>query len=101
MVEYPRAGAHYPRSTGEFLAWFGTDEDCLDYLEWLRWPGGFACPHCGHGGGWRLADGRVECGGLVSTLADITGLVQIPVTGPLPRPVKPVVLSVREVCGAL
>jgi Transposase zinc-ribbon domain len=62
-VDYPRAGAHYPRSTGEFLAWFGTDEDCLDYLEWLRWPGGFACPHCGHAGGWRLADGRVECGG--------------------------------------
>jgi transposase-like protein len=62
-VDYPRAGAHYPRSTGEFLAWFGTDEDCLDYLEWLRWPGGFACPHCGHVGGWRLADGRVECGG--------------------------------------
>jgi transposase-like protein len=61
-VDYPRAGAHYPRSTGEFLAWFRTDEDCLDYLEWLRWPGGFACPHCGHAGGWRLADGRVECG---------------------------------------
>jgi transposase-like protein len=62
-VEYPRAGAHYPRSTGEFLAWFGTDEDCLDYLEWLRWPGGFTCPSCGHAGGWRLGDGRQECGG--------------------------------------
>ena len=53
-MEFPRAGAHYPRSTGEFLAWFGTDEDCLDYLEWLRWPGGFACPYCGNAGGWRL-----------------------------------------------
>ena len=62
-MDYPRAGAHYPRSTGEFLAWFRTDEDCLDYLEWLRWPGGFACPRCGHAGGWRLADGRIECGG--------------------------------------
>jgi hypothetical protein len=59
----PVAGAHYPRSTGEFLAWFRTDEDCLDYLEWLRWPGGFACPGCGHAGGWRLDDGRVKCGG--------------------------------------
>ena len=27
-LDYPRAGAHYPRSTGEFLAWFRTDEDC-------------------------------------------------------------------------
>jgi transposase-like protein len=61
--DYPRAGAHYPRSTGEFLAWFRTDEDCLDYLEWLRWPGGFVCPRCRHAGGWRLADGRIECGG--------------------------------------
>jgi transposase-like protein len=52
---------HYPRSTGEFQAWFRTDEDWVDYLEWLRWPGGFSCPRCGHGEGWRLGDGRFEC----------------------------------------
>jgi hypothetical protein len=23
---------------GEFQAWFGTDADCVDYLEWVRWP---------------------------------------------------------------
>jgi hypothetical protein len=34
------AGVHYPRSIGEFRAWFSTDADCLDYLEWLRWPDG-------------------------------------------------------------
>jgi transposase-like protein len=58
-----RGGLHYPRSVGEFQAWFGTDGDCLDYLEWLRWPGGFTCPSCGHVGGWRLGDGRYECVG--------------------------------------
>jgi len=58
-----RGGLHYPRSVGEFQAWFGTDGDCLDYLEWLRWPGGFTCPSCGHAGGWRLGDGRYECVG--------------------------------------
>jgi len=52
---------HYPRSTGEFQAWFRTDADCLDYLEWLRWPAGFVCPDCGYAGGWRLGDGRLEC----------------------------------------
>jgi hypothetical protein len=62
-MEQPRAGVHYPRSTGEFQAWFRTDADCLDYLEWLRWPGGFTCPDCGHAGGWRLGDGRLECAG--------------------------------------
>jgi transposase-like protein len=61
-VDQPRGGVHYPRSTGEFQAWFRTDADCLDYLEWLRWQGGFACPACGSGG-WRLGDGRFECGG--------------------------------------
>jgi hypothetical protein len=50
-----RGGMDYPRSVGEFQQWFGTDGDCLDYLEWLRWPGGFTCPSCGYAGGWRSA----------------------------------------------
>lgn len=58
---YPRAGAHYPGSTGDFHAWFSRDADCLDYLEWLRWPNGFVCPECGHDGGWRMGDGRFRC----------------------------------------
>jgi len=56
-----RGGVYYPRSVGEFQAWFRTDADCLDYLEWVRWPWGFVCPECGHGGGWRLGDGRIMC----------------------------------------
>ena len=56
------AGRDYPRSVGELQSWFTTDEDCLDYLEWLRWPDGFVCPVCGLSGGWRLGDGRWRCG---------------------------------------
>ena len=44
-------------------AWFRTDADCLDYLEWLRWPAGFVCAECGHDRGWRLGDGRYRCSG--------------------------------------
>jgi hypothetical protein len=51
----------YPRSLGEFQAWFRTDADCLDYLEWLRWPDGFVCPDCEGAGGWRMADARFKC----------------------------------------
>jgi len=51
---------YYPGSTGEFQSWFATDADCLDYLDWLRWPDGFACPKCGHDG-WAVADGRYKC----------------------------------------
>jgi transposase-like protein len=57
----PSAGVHYPRSLGEFSSWFGTDADCLDYLEWLRWPDGLVCADCGHAGGWRLGDRRWMC----------------------------------------
>jgi transposase-like protein len=62
-MDHPRAGRHYPRSLGEFQAWFRADADCLDYLEWLRWPSGFVCTTCGHPGGWRLGDGRFMCSG--------------------------------------
>ena len=34
-MDRPCVGVHYPRSVGEFQAWFRTDADCLDYLEWL------------------------------------------------------------------
>jgi transposase-like protein len=67
-----RAGLHYPRSAGEFQSWFSTDADCLDYLDWLRWPEGFVCPRCGHAGGWAVADGRYKCsscGGRTSVTA--------------------------------
>ena len=50
-----RGGLHYPRSIGEFQTWFRTDADCLDYLEWLRWPHGFECAQVRRH--WRLADG--------------------------------------------
>ncbi|HUH68492.1 MAG TPA: transposase, partial [Mycobacterium sp.] len=60
-MSHPAANAHYPASLGEFRVWFASDADCLDYLEWLRWPAGFVCPTCGQTGGWRLGDGRFEC----------------------------------------
>jgi ISXO2-like transposase domain/Transposase zinc-ribbon domain len=62
-VDSPLAGVHYPRSVGEFQSCFSTDADCLDYLEWLRWPEGFVCSDCRHQGGWRLSDGRIMCAG--------------------------------------
>jgi hypothetical protein len=39
-------------------AWFGQDWKCLDYLDWLRWPEGFVCPHCGGDPGWQELDLR-------------------------------------------
>ena len=62
-MEQLRAGVvtHYPRSTGEFLAWFRTDEDCLDYLERLPRAGRAVSirPRCGD---------MARAGGLASCL---------------------------------
>ena len=80
----PRAGRDYPGSTGEFQSWFATDADCLDYLDWLRWPEGFVCPDCGHLGGWAIADGRYKCAGCGSrtsvTAGTLSGRRRTPLT---------------------
>jgi transposase-like protein len=36
----------YPRNIQEFEDRFSTEESCRAYLEQLRWPEGFCCPHC-------------------------------------------------------
>lgn len=43
----PEPGKDYPRNWNEFLDHFPSEQSCLDYLERLRWPQGFVCPHCG------------------------------------------------------
>jgi transposase-like protein len=59
----PAVSRDYPGSYGELLAWFGDDDACLDYLDWLRWRDGWGCPACACGRGWQLASGRRECAG--------------------------------------
>ena len=75
MVDRPIGGVHYPRTYAELLAWFSTDADCLDYLDWLRWPGGFTCPKCGSGGGWLVGDGRRMCSACSKRISATAGTV--------------------------
>lgn len=75
MSDIPLAGRDYPRSVGELQSWFASDDDCLDYLEWLRWPDGFVCPACGQPGGWRLGDGRLRCGSCRSATSVTAGTI--------------------------
>jgi len=70
-----RAGVHYPRSWEEFVAWFGNDDDCRDYLDWLRWPNGFECPHCFSTSGWRRANGSWDCAGCGRMVTQTAGTI--------------------------
>lgn len=56
-----RRAYDYPRSEREFRAWFQTEEDCLDYLDWLRWGDELVCsrPGCGATVAPRKVTGRV------------------------------------------
>ena len=38
----------------EFVVQFGTEQQCIEHLAGLRWPGGFACAGCGGRQAWRL-----------------------------------------------
>lgn len=37
----------FPESLPDFQRLFPAEENCAAYLENVRWPEGFACPHCG------------------------------------------------------
>jgi transposase-like protein len=74
-VSLPKRGTDYPASYADLLAWFPDDRACLDYLDWLRWPSGFVCPHCGATRSWRLPDGRRSCGGCARRVSPTAGTI--------------------------
>src|SRR5665811_1450490 len=75
MVVRRAVGREYPRSYAQMRAWFDEDWKCLDYLDWLRWPDGFVCPHCASVVGWRLADSRWKCGGCDRKVSATAGTI--------------------------
>ncbi|MDP2794728.1 MAG: transposase [Sulfurisoma sp.] len=44
-------------SMPEFLKAYGTEAQCEQALEAVRWPNGFCCPRCGHAAHYVLRDG--------------------------------------------
>ena len=71
----PKAGVHYPGNLAAVRSWFPDDAACLDYLDWLRWPDGFRCTHCGSEKGWRLPAGGWSCGGCRKRVRVLAGTV--------------------------
>lgn len=58
----PMAGVDYPINWNEFIEWFSNEDDCLTYLEKIRWKDGFICPSCGEKKEpYRLTRNRLKC----------------------------------------
>ena len=61
-VRGPVPGVDYPRTFQEMDEWFRSEAGCREYIRRLRWPDGFACPHCGAlGEPWTMSDGLLRC----------------------------------------
>lgn len=58
-----QAGTSQAQSLTRARAWFATDPACTAYLDWLRWPDGFICPHCQTMCAGNLAQGVYRCRG--------------------------------------
>lgn len=52
---------NYPRTIVEFEEHFFSEKACRQYLEKLRWPEGFICPHCGNQSAWLTKGGLHRC----------------------------------------
>ncbi len=51
-----------PNDAMAFNDQFNSEEQCLAFLEELRWPNGFVCPNCNHDNGYRISTRRlIQC----------------------------------------
>jgi len=51
----------YPLTVIEFADMFPTDQACFEYLCLVKWPDGFACPHCDGQASWKMAKHVLRC----------------------------------------
>lgn len=58
----PVSGRDYPRTWDQFLDRFPDDDACIEFLEDLRWAGGFVCPRCAVADeAYHTSRGRLVC----------------------------------------
>jgi len=51
----------YPKDFQEFLAEFKSEDDCWNYIFWLRWPDGYACEKCKSNRYWFTKEKILHC----------------------------------------
>lgn len=75
LQTYPVGGVDYPRTMQEFDQWFSTENDCIEYLQQLRWPDGFRCPGCNGTKGWQMAKGLIRCSKCKQKISILAGTI--------------------------
>ena len=65
----------YPRTLRELDEQYGTEAACREYLEQMRWPDGFVCPHCSGRRSWRTERGLWMCGDCGSQTSVTAGTI--------------------------
>lgn len=71
-----KSSVDYPRNWNEFIEWFSSEDDCLAYLEKIRWKDGFICPSCGEKGDpYRLTRNRLKCTKCFSETTTTSGTI--------------------------
>jgi len=65
----------YPQTLGELDEHYGTESACREYLEQIRWPDGFVCPHCSGRRVWRTDRGLWMCGDCGSQTSVTAGTI--------------------------
>lgn len=51
----------FPKTLQEMFKLFATEEDCLRYLNAVRWNKGFRCPACANSSAWPIRRGYFRC----------------------------------------
>jgi len=51
----------YPLRFEDFLDWFGTEKECVEYIAKLRWADGYKCPKCSSTKAWATEKGLMHC----------------------------------------
>lgn len=74
-INHPAGGVDYPRTLQEFDAWFSTEEECINYIQRLRWPEGFQCPTCNSNKGWQMATSLIRCANCKHKTSIIAGTI--------------------------
>lgn len=72
---HPVGGIDYPRTLQEFDEWFPNDNECIKYIQKIRWPEGFICPACKGRQGWQMAKGLIRCSKCKQDISVIAGTI--------------------------